>query len=84
MVSAFVLEAPSHAHHVIDDVADAAHVVTPSTGMGLNLALPDGVALGRALAQTIEGHESPRALEAYERERRPLAERLLESELAPA
>jgi 2-polyprenyl-6-methoxyphenol hydroxylase-like FAD-dependent oxidoreductase len=63
---------------------DAAHVVTPSTGMGLNLALHDGVALGRALAHTIEGHESPRALEVYERERRPLAERLLESELAPA
>jgi putative polyketide hydroxylase len=63
---------------------DAAHVVTPATGMGLNLALHDGVALGRALARTIEGPDGPGALELYERERRPLAEQLLESELAPA
>jgi putative polyketide hydroxylase len=63
---------------------DAAHVVTPATGMGLNLALHDGVALGRVLAQTIEGHDSPSALEVYERDRRSLTERLLESELAPA
>jgi putative polyketide hydroxylase len=61
---------------------DAAHVVTPSTGVGLNLALHDGVSLGRALVRAIEGHCG--ALESYERERRPLAERLLESELAPA
>jgi 2-polyprenyl-6-methoxyphenol hydroxylase-like FAD-dependent oxidoreductase len=62
---------------------DAAHVVTPATGMGLNLALHDGVSLGRALARTIDGHDGPRALELYERDRRPLAEQLLESELAP-
>jgi 2-polyprenyl-6-methoxyphenol hydroxylase-like FAD-dependent oxidoreductase len=52
--------------------------------MGLNLALHDGVSLGRALAQTIEDHDSPKALEVYERARRLLAERLLESELASA
>jgi putative polyketide hydroxylase len=65
-------------------VGDAAHVVTPASGMGLNLALHDGVSLGRALAQTIDGHDGPGALDVYERDRRPLAERLLESELAPA
>jgi putative polyketide hydroxylase len=63
---------------------DAAHVVTPSSGMGLNLALRDGVALGRALARTIEGQDHPEALELYEHERRPLAEHVLESEPAPA
>lgn len=63
---------------------DAAHVVTPATGMGLNLALHDGVSLGRAIAQAIHGQDGPSALAEYEGERRPLTERLLESELATA
>lgn len=62
---------------------DAAHVATPSTGMGLNLALHDGVSLGHTLAQALEGNDVPHMLELYERERRPLAETALESELAP-
>jgi putative polyketide hydroxylase len=62
---------------------DAAHVVTPSTGMGLNLAIHDGVSLGRSLARAIDRGDKPELLEIYERERRPLAEQLLEPELAP-
>jgi 2-polyprenyl-6-methoxyphenol hydroxylase-like FAD-dependent oxidoreductase len=62
---------------------DAAHVATPSTGMGLNLAVHDGVSLGHALAEAIEGGDVPQMLAVYESERRPLAEQLLESELAP-
>jgi 2-polyprenyl-6-methoxyphenol hydroxylase-like FAD-dependent oxidoreductase len=51
--------------------------------MGLNLAVHDGVSLGHALAEAIEGGDVPQMLAVYESERQPLAEQLLESELAP-
>jgi 2-polyprenyl-6-methoxyphenol hydroxylase-like FAD-dependent oxidoreductase len=63
---------------------DAAHVFTPATGMGLNLAIHDGAALAQVLAATIEHGDQPRTLDQYEQACRPLAERLLEPELAPA
>lgn len=63
---------------------DAAHVVTPATGMGLNLALDDGISLGVHLAEALDGKEGFKALDLYERERRPVAESVLEAELAPA
>jgi putative polyketide hydroxylase len=65
-------------------VGDAAHVFTPATGMGLNLAIHDGTVLARALAATIEHGDQPHALDQYEQDCRPVAEKLLEPELASA
>jgi len=63
---------------------DAAHVFTPATGMGLNLAIHDGTALAQVLAATIEQDGQPNTLDQYEQACRPLAEKLLEPELPPA
>ena len=63
---------------------DAAHVFTPSTGMGLNLAIHDGTLLAQHLADAISPRDQPEMLERYEQARRPLAEKLLEPDLAPA
>jgi putative polyketide hydroxylase len=63
---------------------DAAHVFTPSTGMGLNLAVHDATVAARFLADTIEHDDRPETLDQYEDACRPLAEKLLEPELAPA
>ena len=56
---------------------DAAHQNTPSGGFGLNTGMGDAVDLGWKLAGVIEGWGGPRLLEAYERERRPVAERIV-------
>jgi putative polyketide hydroxylase len=63
---------------------DAAHVFTPSTGMGLNLAIHDGAALAQYLADAVSAAHQPEMLDLYEHARRPLAEKLLEPDLAPA
>jgi 2-polyprenyl-6-methoxyphenol hydroxylase-like FAD-dependent oxidoreductase len=63
---------------------DAAHVFTPATGMVFNLAIYDGKVLARHLADTIEHGHRPEALDQYEQACKPLAEKLLEPELAPA
>ena len=62
-------------------VGDAAHLFTPGSGMGLNVALQDGVIAAHCLAQAIKDGDAPDTLDAYEGERRPVAERLLASEL---
>jgi putative polyketide hydroxylase len=63
---------------------DAAHVFTPSTGMGFNLAIHDGMVLAYYLAGAISSGDQPEMLEPYEQACRPLALQLLESDLAPA
>jgi putative polyketide hydroxylase len=63
---------------------DAAHVFTPATGMGLNLAIHDGTALAQYLAGAISPRDQPELLDLYEQACRPLAEKLLEPDLAPA
>ena len=63
-------------------VGDAAHIFTPSSGMGLNVALQDGVTAAHCLARVIKDGDAPDALEAYEAERRPVTEKLLASDLA--
>jgi putative polyketide hydroxylase len=63
---------------------DAAHVFTPATGMGLNLAIHDGTVLAEALITTISQGDQPGALDQYEQSCRPLAEKLLKPELARA
>jgi 2-polyprenyl-6-methoxyphenol hydroxylase-like FAD-dependent oxidoreductase len=63
---------------------DAAHVLTPATGMGLNLALHNGTVAARLLADTIEHDGQPATLDQYEHACRPRAEKLLQPELANA
>jgi hypothetical protein len=52
---------------------DAAHLFTPTGGLGYNTAVEDAVNLGWKLAAVLKGEASPRLLESYEAERRPLA-----------
>ena len=52
---------------------DAAHLFTPTGGLGYNTAVEDAVNLGWKLAAVLKGRASPRLLQSYEAERRPLA-----------
>ena len=52
---------------------DAAHLFTPTGGLGYNTAVEDAVNLGWKLAAALRGRASSRLLESYEAERRPLA-----------
>lgn len=52
---------------------DAAHVLSPTGGFGMNTGLGDAVDLGWKLATVIEGWGGPALLDSYEAERRPVA-----------
>ncbi len=52
---------------------DAAHLFTPTGGLGYNTAVDDAVNLGWKLAAVLRHHASPGLLQSYETERRPLA-----------
>jgi hypothetical protein len=52
---------------------DAAHLFTPTGGLGYNTAVEDAVNLGWKLAAVLKGQAGPRLLESYDAERRPLA-----------
>lgn len=54
---------------------DAAHLFTPTGGLGYNTAVEDAVNLGWKFAAVLKGQASPRLLDSYEPERRPLAVR---------
>ena len=54
---------------------DAAHLFTPTGGLGYNTAVEDAVNLGWKLAAVLQGRAAPRLLTSYEAERRPLAVR---------
>lgn len=51
---------------------DAAHLFTPTGGLGYNTAVGDAVNLGWKLAAVVKGHAHPSLLESYEQERRPI------------
>src|SRR5438067_12773633 len=54
---------------------DAAHLFTPTGGLGYNTAVEDAVNLGWKLAAVLKGRAAPRLLATYEIERKPLAMR---------
>ena len=54
---------------------DAAHLFTPTGGLGYNTAVEDAVNLGWKLASVVRGKAPSALLDSYEAERKPLAER---------
>ncbi len=54
---------------------DAAHLFTPTGGLGYNTAVEDAVNLGWKLAHVIRGIAAPALLDSYALERQPLAVR---------
>jgi len=54
---------------------DAAHLFTPTGGLGYNTAVEDAVNLSWKLASVLKGQAGPALLDSYERERHPLAVR---------
>ncbi|MEV4642102.1 FAD-dependent monooxygenase [Actinoplanes sp. NPDC049548] len=57
-------------------LGDAAHVHSAIGGPGLNLGLQDAMNLGWKLAAEVHGQASEGLLDTYEKERRPVAERV--------
>ena len=55
-------------------VGDAAHVMPPNGGFGGNTGIHDAHNLAWKLALVLQGHASPRLLETYETERKPVAQ----------
>ena len=51
---------------------DAAHLFTPTGGLGYNTAVGDAVNLGWKLAAVLKGQAQPALLDTYEQERRPI------------
>lgn len=54
---------------------DAAHLFTPTGGMGYNTSVDDAVNLGWKLAAVVRGWASEKLLDSYEAERKPIAHR---------
>ena len=54
---------------------DAAHLFTPTGGLGYNTAVEDAVNLSWKLASVLKGQAPPALLDSYQLERRPLAVR---------
>lgn len=52
---------------------DAAHLFTPTGGLGYNTAVEDAVNLGWKLAHVLQGRAPQQLLDSYETERKPLA-----------
>jgi 2-polyprenyl-6-methoxyphenol hydroxylase-like FAD-dependent oxidoreductase len=57
---------------------DAAHLLIPTGGLGMNTGVGDADNLGWKLAATFEGWGGPELLASYEAERRPIALRNIE------
>ncbi len=56
-------------------IGDAAHLFTPTGGLGYNTGVEDAVNLGWKLAAALRGQAGPALLESYALERKPLAQR---------
>jgi 2-polyprenyl-6-methoxyphenol hydroxylase-like FAD-dependent oxidoreductase len=71
----FTLVAEKFAKGRVFISGDAAHLFTPTGGMGYNTSVDDAVNLGWKLAAVIKGWASEKLLQTYELERKPIAER---------
>lgn len=60
-------------------IGDACHLHSPFGGHGMNLGVGDSVDLGWKLAACLQGWGGPALLDSYERERRPVHRRVLDS-----
>jgi 2-polyprenyl-6-methoxyphenol hydroxylase-like FAD-dependent oxidoreductase len=56
---------------------DACHLHPPMGGYGMNMGIADSVDLGWKLAALIQGWGGPALLDSYERERRPVHQRVI-------
>jgi 2-polyprenyl-6-methoxyphenol hydroxylase-like FAD-dependent oxidoreductase len=61
---------------------DAAHLVVPTGGLGMNTGVGDAIDLSWKLAAVLAGWGGPGLLEAYEQERRPIGLRSLRASRA--
>jgi 3-(3-hydroxy-phenyl)propionate hydroxylase len=60
-------------------VGDAAHVNNPLGGMGMNFGIHDAVSLAEKLARVINGSAAPGLLDLYDRQRRHVANEVLQA-----
>ena len=60
-------------------LGDAAHIHSPAGGQGMNTGLQDAYNLGWKLALVVNGEADATLLDTYERERLPVAQRLLQT-----
>lgn len=60
-------------------VGESSRVHYPASGVGINFCVQDAFNLGWKLAGVVNGHASSSLLATFEAERRPVAERLLDS-----
>ena len=74
-IAGHALVAQSFRHGNVFLAGDAAHLFTPTGGLGYNTAVEDAVNLGWKLAALVRGSAAASLLESYEAERKPLAER---------
>jgi 2-polyprenyl-6-methoxyphenol hydroxylase-like FAD-dependent oxidoreductase len=69
----FALVAERFRHGRVFIGGDAAHLFTPTGGLGYNTAVEDAVNLGWKLASVVRGAAGARLLDSYEAERQPVA-----------
>ena len=61
--------------HRVFLLGDAAHLFTPTGGLGYNTSIEDAANLGWKLAALHQGWGGPNLIDSYEAERRPIAQR---------
>ena len=71
----FALVATNLAKERIFLAGDAAHLFTPTGGLGYNTAIEDAANLGWKMAAVAAGWGGPKLLQSYEDERKPIAHR---------
>jgi 2-polyprenyl-6-methoxyphenol hydroxylase-like FAD-dependent oxidoreductase len=67
-----LLLAEHYQHGRVFIAGDAAHLVIPTGGLGMNTGVGDAIDISWKLATTLQGWGGPQLLESYEAERRPV------------